>query len=132
MRARRERNLSRHQKFFCKNVFHRKAYPLYRDGTIFGQVFVRGGKDEFSIFARPPPRGGLAHARPDDLEAFPSGLGHAASGTTYLPYAVTLPSLYDCAKKAVRNPQAKFIRMKSTFKKRTPSIVNLTVKRRYP
>jgi hypothetical protein len=31
------------------------------------------------------PPGGLAHARPDDLEAFPSGLGHAASGTTYLP-----------------------------------------------
>ena len=27
--------------------------------------------------------------------------------------------------------QAKFIRMKSTSKKRTPSIVNLTVKRRY-
>jgi hypothetical protein len=43
MRARRQRNLSRHQKFFCKNVFHRKVYPLYRDGTIFGQVFVRGG-----------------------------------------------------------------------------------------
>ena len=28
-------------------------------------------------------------------------------------------------------PQAKFIRMKSTSKKRTPSVVNLTVKRRY-
>jgi len=25
------------------------------------------------------------HVRADDLEAFPSGLGHAASGTTYLP-----------------------------------------------
>src|SRR6516225_950626 len=31
----------------------------------------------------------------------------------------------------VCNPQAKFIRMKSTSKKRTPSIVNLTVKRHY-
>src|SRR6516225_10715969 len=26
--ARRERNLSRHQKFFCKNVFHTKATPF--------------------------------------------------------------------------------------------------------
>ena len=31
----------------------------------------------------------------------------------------------------VGHAQAKFIRMKSTSKKRTPSIVNLTVKRRY-
>ena len=31
----------------------------------------------------------------------------------------------------VGDAQAKFIRMKSTSKKRTPSIVNLTVKRRY-
>ena len=37
---------------------------------------------------------------------------------------MTLASLYD-------NPHAKFIRMKSTSKKRTPTIVNLTVKRRY-
>jgi len=36
-----------------------------------------------------------------------------------------------CKKNLSRNPQAKFIRMKSTSKKRTPSIVNLTVKRRY-
>ena len=34
-------------------------------------------------FSRALPPGGLAHARPDDLEAFPSGLGHAASGATY-------------------------------------------------
>ena len=31
----------------------------------------------------------------------------------------------------VEGAQAEFIRMKSTSKKRTPSIVNLTVKRRY-
>src|SRR6516162_4989425 len=31
----------------------------------------------------------------------------------------------------VWQPQARFIRMKSASKKRTPSIVNLTVKRRY-
>src|SRR6516225_4073458 len=36
-----------------------------------------------------------------------------------------------CKKNLSRNPQARFIRMKSTSKKRTPSIVNLTVKRRY-
>ena len=45
------------------------------------------------------------------------------------------PLFYDCAKKSitytVRDAQAKFIRMKSTSKKRTPSIVNLTVKRCY-
>src|SRR6516164_7575103 len=40
--ARRERNLSRHQKIFCKNVFHTKATPLYAGRTIFGQVFGRG------------------------------------------------------------------------------------------
>jgi len=43
--------------------------------------------------------------------------------------------LYDYAKKAhklnSRSAQAKFIRMKSTSIKRTPTIVNLTVKRRY-
>ena len=36
-------------------------------------------------FSRALPPGGLAHVRADDLEAFPSGLGHTASGTTYLP-----------------------------------------------
>src|SRR5262245_51677822 len=44
-------------------------------------------------------------------------------------------SLYDYAKKAYnlysRRRAARFIRMKSASKKRTPSIVNLTVKRRY-
>src|SRR5215472_16321525 len=40
--ARRERNLSRHQKIFCENVFHTKATPLW-DRTFFGQVFIRGG-----------------------------------------------------------------------------------------
>jgi len=36
-----------------------------------------------------------------------------------------------CIILTVWQPQAEFIRMKSTSKKRTPSIVNLTVKRRY-
>src|SRR5262245_57557980 len=44
------------------------------------------------------------------------------------------PSLYDCAKKGFKvtsRLQARFIRMKSASKKRAPTIVNLTVKRRY-
>src|SRR5262249_51091294 len=47
------------------------------------------------------------------------------------------PPFYDCAKNIYNiysmttTPQAKFIRMKSASKKRAPSIVNLTVKRRY-
>jgi integrase len=45
------------------------------------------------------------------------------------------PPLDYCAKNVFnvysRGAQAEFIRMKSTSKKRTPSIVNLTVKRRY-
>src|SRR5215510_8914041 len=36
-----------------------------------------------------------------------------------------------CITYTVGDAQAKFIRMKSISKKRTPSIVNLTVKRRY-
>src|SRR6516165_5129656 len=36
-----------------------------------------------------------------------------------------------CITYTVGGAQAEFIRMKSTSKKRTPSIVNLTVKRRY-
>src|SRR5215510_12648209 len=35
-----------------------------------------------------------------------------------------------CISLTVRQPQAKFIRMKSASRKRTPNIVNLTVKRR--
>src|SRR6516164_9533915 len=49
-------------------------------------------------------------------------------------HAVVL-SFENCAKNVynhtVGGAQAEFIRMKSTSKKRTPSIVNLTVKRRY-
>src|SRR5262249_39013670 len=44
-----------------------------------------------------------------------------------MPGAVT--GSIDCSRKVY--PQAKFIRMKSTSEKRAPSIVNLTVKRRY-
>src|SRR5262249_23119611 len=94
-------------KIFSKEVAQKQATPLTAPATSlttknrFAPHFRGWRLDEFSIFARPPPRG-LAHARPDDLEAFRSGLGHAASGTTYLPNAVTLASLYDCAKKVYK------------------------------
>jgi hypothetical protein len=53
---------SRHQKFFCKNVFHTKATP-FMGRTIFGQVFVRGGISNFQN-PKVPPTGGshLPHA----------------------------------------------------------------------
>src|SRR6516165_11111056 len=51
---------------------------------VLRQISGDGARMNFR-FSRALPPGGLAHARPDDLEAFPSGLGHAASGTTYLP-----------------------------------------------
>ena len=39
--------------FFCKNVFHTKATPLW-DRTIFGQIIVRGGMIKFSKWKVPP------------------------------------------------------------------------------
>jgi len=44
------------KKFFCKSVFHIKATPLW-DGTIFGQVFGRGGMTKFSKWKVPLPGG---------------------------------------------------------------------------
>ena len=72
-----------------KEVAQKQATPFPRQALLTARnrfrPNLRGWRlDEFSIFARPPP-GGLAHVRADDLEAFPSGLGHTASGTTYLP-----------------------------------------------
>ena len=77
-------------KIFSKEVAHKQATPFPLQDLVtarnrFTPNFRGWRLDEFSIFARPPPPGGLAHVRADDLEAFPSGLGHAASGTTYLP-----------------------------------------------
>src|SRR6516225_2390332 len=74
---------------FSKEVAQKQATPFPRQDLLtarnrFRPNFRGWRLDEFSIFARPPPRG-LAHVRADDLEAFPSGLGHTASGTTYLP-----------------------------------------------
>src|SRR5262249_4881683 len=47
------------KKFFCKSVFHTKATPLW-DGTIFGQVFGRGGTTKFSKWKVPPTGGSSA------------------------------------------------------------------------
>ena len=71
-----------------KEVAQKQATPFPRQDLLtarnrFRPNFRGWRLDEFSIFACPPR--GLAHVRADDLEAFPSGLGHAASGTTYLP-----------------------------------------------
>ena len=47
------------KKFFCKSVPHTKATPLW-DGTIFGQVFVRGAMNKISKWKVPPTRGSIA------------------------------------------------------------------------
>src|SRR5262249_7660307 len=60
--ARRERNLSRHQKiFFAKMSFTQRLPPLW-GRTIFGQVFVRGSMIKFSKWKVPPSGGRSAHA----------------------------------------------------------------------
>ena len=40
--ARHERNLSRHQKIFCKNVFHTKATPFMRAEPFLGKFLGEG------------------------------------------------------------------------------------------
>src|SRR5262249_40504654 len=76
------------------------------------------------------PLGASAHARHAARAAPEAAVPH--HGPDAIP---KFSSLYDCAKKALRQTvvasQARFIRMKSASKKRAPSIVNLTVKRRY-
>src|SRR5262249_27868530 len=57
MRARRQRNLSRHQKIFLQKCLSHKGYPPLWDGTIFGQVFGRGGMTKFSKWKVPLPGG---------------------------------------------------------------------------
>src|SRR5262249_29990628 len=42
VRARRQRNLSRHQKFFCKNVFHTKATPFIGQNHFWTGFWERG------------------------------------------------------------------------------------------
>src|SRR6516162_9892305 len=44
-------------KIFLQKRLSQKSYPLYRDGTIFGQVFVRGGMIKISKWKVPPTGG---------------------------------------------------------------------------
>src|SRR6516165_1915560 len=88
MRARRQRNLSRHQKFFCKNVFHRKVYPLYRDGTIFGQVFVRGGMTKIG---KSPLPGGQARRNKLLVSRGPLVIAPPLAGSLLAPLRCAAP-----------------------------------------
>jgi|SRR5215471_12322805 len=47
------------KKFSCKSVFHTKATPLW-DGTIFEQVFGRGGHGYILKMESPPTGGSTA------------------------------------------------------------------------
>src|SRR5215472_1354351 len=82
MRARRQRNFCRHQKFFCKNVFRQKGYPLLGGRTIFGQVFGRGGMTEISK-RKVPPTGGVQRPATDvavKLNHVPPSQANASRG----------------------------------------------------
>ena len=70
---------------------------------------------------------------PEETKVHRRGLilvpGLAANHEAQPPLYLTVQEM--CISLTVGQPQARFIRMKSASKKRTPSIVNLTVKRRY-
>ena len=72
-----------------KEVAQKQATPFPRQDllTARNRLDQISGEEAWMNFrfSRALPPGGLAHVRADDLEAVPSGLGHAASGTTYLP-----------------------------------------------
>src|SRR6516162_11041917 len=66
------------------------GHPTYRARTssppeiVSDQISGDGAWMNFR-FSRALPPGGSHTSALDDLKAFPSGLGHAVSGTTYLP-----------------------------------------------
>src|SRR5262249_18435613 len=70
---------------------------------------------------------------PEETKGHRGGLmlvpGLAANHEEQAPFYMLMQEM--CITYTVGGAQAEFIRMKSTSKKRTPSIVNLTVKRRY-
>ena len=70
---------------------------------------------------------------PEETKVHRRGLmlvpGLAANHEAQPPFYQTVQEM--CLTYTVGDAQARFSRMKSTSKKRTPSIVNLTVKRRY-
>src|SRR5215467_1563844 len=55
--ARRERNLSLHQKIFSQKTSFTQRLPPLWDRTIFGQVFGRGAVIKFSKWKVPPTGG---------------------------------------------------------------------------
>src|SRR5262249_1598101 len=118
----------------------KQATPLPRQTSLstrnrFTPNFQGWGLDENLKPKSPPYRGAHIDVRWQDKNEV--GLAarrlHPALRSRCAPCSHS--SLYDCAKKAYnlysRNAQARFIRTKSASRKRTPSIVNLTVKRRY-
>jgi hypothetical protein len=151
--------LSRHQKFFCNNVFHRKATPF------MGQVFVRGAMSNFQNPKVPLPGGRTCrtHIQARLRCAEPSQFRHACprrlprllalSGENSVYRSGVLDSITSCRVRrmhpgetkvhrreriaasrfltvqercityTVGDAQARFIRMKSASRKRTPSIV---------
>src|SRR5262249_24490964 len=108
----------------------------------FTPNFRGGGLDENLKPKSPPSRGAHIEVRRQDKMRLASRLVPPPPAAH--PPRSLLPALrsrcapcsrssHDCARISliVEQPQPRFIRMKSTSKKRPPSIVNLTVKRRY-
>src|SRR5262249_9479299 len=61
--------LSRHQKFFFKNVLRQKGYPPLGGRNRFWTGFWGRGHEQFSEFKSPPYRGShLPHAHPSSFE----------------------------------------------------------------
>src|SRR6516162_2312111 len=135
------RNLSRHRKIFLQKRLSHKGYPLYAGRTIFGQVFGRGAVTKNLKIESPPPYRGPSALQSARIIGARLGspisrcqTGRARADRTRSSGVAMLPSFQfalKCITYTVGDAQARFSRMKSTSKKRTPSIVNLTVKRRY-
>src|SRR5262249_10592157 len=99
--------------------------------------FISRGTRSAQIFiARPPPPSAPPPGPPTPTLA----AGAAATRPPWQPPSVdhdelpaAAPSTMQerCMSQTVGGAQARFIRMKSASKKRSPTIVNLTVKRRY-
>src|SRR5262249_11884358 len=73
MRAHRQRNLSRHQKIFLQKAPFTQRLPPLWGGTIFGQVFGRGGMTKFSKWKVPLPGGHFRMPAPTATDAYRKG-----------------------------------------------------------
>ena len=77
-------------KIFSKEATQKQATPFPRQDLLtarnrLDQISGEEAWMNFRFSRALPPGGGSHTSALDDLEAFPSGLGHAANGTTYLP-----------------------------------------------